>query len=183
MIPPIFTQGTREILLIDRSSKNTCLFNKLARYPDMYEQHINDAIGIARRINTPDLRVYMSINSRCIDKAIREFKRQQIEADYSKFQKDWYLNLNKQFRHILMQPKQRKTKYFLIDIDTKHLETLFAVNNFIKDNNILTITSYETPNGSHIITEPFNINKCKLPNVEVKTDGLMLLYANKPTKD
>lgn len=178
MIPPIFTQGLREILVIDRSSKNTCLWNKIARYPDMYEQHIAEAISACKSFRKPDIRVYMSINSRCVDKAIREFKRQQIEADYSPHNKDWYLNLNKQFRHILMQPKQRKTKYFLMDIDTKERGTMHIVDQFIRDKGIETITSYDTPNGCHIITEPFNMNMCKLDKVEVKTDALLLLYSN-----
>lgn len=182
-LPPIFFEGLREVLLIDRNSKNTCLFNKIARYPDMYIQHIEEAISIAKHINTPYLRVYMSINSRCVDKAIREFKRQQIEADYSKYSHDWYLNLNKQFRHILMQPKQRKTKYMLIDIDTKQSGTIHIVDQILKDRDIRTITSYETPNGSHIIAEPFNPNYfTNVEHVEVKTDALMLVYAHEVTK-
>lgn len=181
-IPPIFFDGLREIMLLDRSSNNTVLWRNTASYIDMYHVHIHEAVQLAKRINTPNLRVYMTVNSRSLDKAIREFKRQQIDADYSAHQHNWYMSVHKHFRHILMQPKQRKSKYFLLDIDTKLIGTMHIVDQFLKDKNIKTITSYETPNGSHIITEPFNMNMCKIHNVEVKTDALMLLYAHKPVE-
>lgn len=179
MIPVIFYEGIREIMVIDRSmSKNNCLFHKIVQFKPEYDAVMDLAIKLAAR-SQGDTRVYMSINSRSMTKAIKEFKKQNIEADYSGHSDSWYFNLDRRFRHILMQPKQRKTKYFLLDIDTKSPFTRLTIDQFLKDKNIHTIASYETPNGEHIITEPFNMNMLKIEHVEVKTDGLMILYWNR----
>lgn len=182
MIPPILLEGTREILVIN-SDNGACIRRHLVHCPGHCEHYIHLMINVAITINASatikkDIRVYMNINSRNMPKAIKEFKKQMIDADYTPFYHNWYLNLDQKFKHILMQPKQRETKYFLIDIDSKDLYILFQVNNQLRDMEVEKINFYHTPNGFHFITKPFNINKMKIENVEIKTDAFMLLYAN-----
>src|SRR5690606_24520126 len=89
-----------------------------------------------------------------------------------------FLSLDKTFRHILMQPQQRKTKYLLVDIDTTDIDVPTDVNRFLIDHKIEQLHSYSTPNGYHFITKPFNPNMAKWKGVEIKPDALMLLHAH-----
>lgn len=176
MIPELFTKGIRELLVIDRTTINATIWHKLIMHPYDYKFLIKEAIDIANRSSAQDVRVYLSVNERSVNKAIKEFKKQQIEADFSPHMDSFYLNLSYKFRHLLMTPKCRKTKYFLIDIDTKCPHTMCSLGHFLNVNKIHQIYSYDTPNGFHMITEPFNMNMLKLPDVEIKTDALMLIH-------
>lgn len=180
MIPLLFMEGIRELMIIDRADKNKCLRRILLTNPYEHNLYIPEFIVEATQYPGEKVRVYLSVNSRSIRKAIRKFKYREIDISCSNDEiqiKQFYLELNYQFRHILMQPAQRETKYFLLDVDSKNILHLSAVESFLGQKNIKIINSYETPNGMHFITEPFNMHELKMEYVTVKTDGLMLLWA------
>ena len=178
MIPPILSEGIREMLIINRNT-GMMIERQMLYEAEQYTPMMDYMIKVIDLMKTPGVRLYMSVNSRSVKKAIKEFKHQQVDADLSEHSNAFYINLSKKFRHILMQPKQRKTKYFLIDIDTKELTTITDVLAFLTERKIMQITNYETPNGHHVICDPFNLNELKRENVEIKTDGLMLLYSGR----
>ena len=76
-----------------------------------------------------------------------------------------------------MAPNCKAEKYFLFDVDTKEYEDIFVIRGSIEDcTNIVSL--YETANGYHFITEPFNPNEFMnlgFKNVEIKKDAMMLL--------
>lgn len=177
MLPSLFSQGIREISVIERSNKSYIHKRELLRNEHDCRWRPEAFLSYIKGGNEEILRLYMSVNSRNFTKAIAEFKRRQIEADYSSRPDIFYLNMQKTFQHILMQPGQRESKYFLIDVDTKDIRTASAVETFIRENHTDCLFSYQTPHGIHFITKAFNPQQLKMENVMVIIDGLMLLYA------
>lgn len=122
-------------------------------------------------------RVYASVNERNIEKSIRQFKYEQLESDYyDQIQKEnFYLDIKNRFIGCLMQPAQRKTSYFLFDIDkVEGIDVQGTVLDILPNEHIIKM--YPTKNGWHIITNAFNYTKLDLPNFcELKKDGLLLL--------
>ena len=123
------------------------------------------------------LRIYASLNERNFNKAIRQFKYEQLEADYyDQVQKEnFYLDIKNRFIGCLMQPAQKATSYFLFDIDNeKGRDVMGEALTAIPGEQI--VQTYSTKNGWHIITKPFDYTKCVLPkNCEFKKDALLLL--------
>lgn len=101
-------------------------------------------------------RIYGTVNARDFEKGIREFKRRQLEADYSDdgsrhwFYRDGFNSMVS----CLQQPGAKATSLFLWDCDSQAQyedvrRVLFAVEAPI-------CHAYETKNGGHVITVPFN---------------------------
>lgn len=180
-----FADGYRVLFLIHRNKEggetnNSKVRKIITRNRQEWYDAVIDLVNEQAESKLP-LRIYASLNERNFKKAIRQFKFEQLEADYyDEEQKDnFYLDVKNRFIGCLMQPQQAKTSYFLFDCDDVegrdvHGEMLSALN----DGNAqeLIITQYKTKNGWHIITNPFNYTTIKMPDgVEMKKDGLILL--------
>lgn len=176
-----FTDGTRVLFLIQRhkeggETNNTKLTKLVSR--DGIEWFLNLKELVGKKMESENsLRIYGSVNSRDFKKAIHKFKIEQLDAEmYCQDQIErFYLDLRNRFIGCLMQPANKETSLFLFDIDNEegrdvHEEAL----NVIPNEHIVHV--YKTKNGWHIITNPFNYTKIKLPDgVELKKDGLLLL--------
>ncbi len=124
----------------------------------------------------PEYRIYSCVNKRDFNKGIREFKRQQLEADYydEKSRNKFYLDVKNRFLGSLMKSSSRAETKFLIDADDLTRKTISnAINEIEKITNVLL--HYKTKNGYHIITEPFNPNLLGNKFGEIKKDDLLLL--------
>lgn len=176
-----FTDGYRVLFLIHRNKEGGGTNNDKVRkvitrnkkeYFDALEELVRE-----KKMSERPFRIYASLNERNFDKAIRQFKFEQLEADYyDQVQKEnFYLDIKNRFIGCLMQPAQRKTSMFLFDIDNvegKDIcgETLQA----LKGQEVIRLNP--TKNGWHLITNAFNYTTVKLPeSVELKKDGLLLL--------
>jgi len=75
----------------------------------------------------------------------------------------------------VMSPTSRAETNFIIDIDDNNLtvKTLRELQSL----KVKVILHYNTKNGSHVVTEPFNPNllKTKYPELGIAKDGLLLL--------
>jgi hypothetical protein len=121
-------------------------------------------------------RIYSSVNERDIDKAIRIFKQRQLDKDYeSKEARDFfYRDVKNRFISSLMKPSARAETKFLVDVDYDENDDFDVIYEELdKHTNILF--HYGTKNGEHIITEPFNYNKCDIPT-KINKDGQLLLF-------
>lgn len=177
-----FTSGYRLLFLIHRNKEGGETNNtKVKKIITRNEQEFFDAlVELVDEQMSSDIpyRIYSSVNPRNFGKAVRQFKFEQLDADYNGALENFYLDLKNRFIGCLMQPAQRDGNYFLFDIDNVdgvsdvHGEFL----NAIKDFSDLIVTQYRTKNGWHVVTLPFNHTKIQLPsNVEFKKDGLLLL--------
>jgi hypothetical protein len=74
----------------------------------------------------------------------------------------------------MAQPSCAETKYFLIDVDTQEEKELAKVSKSLEEIGVQTLDVGITPNGVHVITEPFNPNLFKLDH-EIKKDAQLLI--------
>ncbi len=126
------------------------------------------------------LRIYSCVNRRNVNKAIREFKHEQLDADYydEKSRNKFYFDIKNRWISCLMQPNCREETFFLIDIDSPTLtemEDSLPAEEHLADLKVEIVAKYLTKNGMHIITKPFNPNLFKKGFGEIKKDALLLL--------
>lgn len=177
-----FSDGYRVLFLLQRNKEggevnNTKIQKVITRNKKEYLEGIKKLLKLQYE-SEATLRIYACVNERDFDKAIRQFKYEQLEADYyDKIQKEnFYIDIRNRFIGCLMQPPQRKTSYFLYDVDNEEGrdvcgETLTALGDEVE-----IIKMYPSKNGWHIITKPFNHTTIELPEgVEMKKDALLLL--------
>lgn len=79
----------------------------------------------------------------------------------------------------LMTPANAAERLFLLDVDTKDLETVQNIRTLVDEDLLYEV---ETPNGWHIVTLPFNPKKLEtipfqneLSQVEIKRDAFVLV--------
>lgn len=177
-----FATGVRCLFLISRHKEggevnNTKLKKVITRSPKEFQEALEPLIREMLLSESP-LRIYSSVNERDFNKAIRQFKYEQLDADYyDQIQKEnFYLDVKNRFIGCLMQPPQRATSLFLWDVDNvpEIKDTTAEILSLIPEG--LIIKFYPTKNGWHLVTKPFNYTTLVLPkNVEMKKDGLLLL--------
>lgn len=177
-----FTYGYRVLFLIYRNkdggpTNNGKIRKIISRNKNEWQMALELLLRDQNESPLP-LRIYASVNERNIEKSIRQFKWEQLEADYyDQIQKEnFYLDVENRFIGCLMQPSQSKTSLFMFDIDEipEEPDILSGTLSVLPAEKI--IKQYRTKNGWHIISEPFNYTKILLPkNTELKKDGLLLL--------
>lgn len=166
-----FMDGWRAVLLLKRGKegngggiiKQRIVTNReqFLKTVDKYSEMLKD---------DPTCRVYSCVNRRDPEKAIREFKRRQLEADYYDVRSrlEFYQNIESRFFSCFMSPSSRMETEFLIDIDEDDNEKIIK-----KKLEVGILLEYPTKNGKHLITPPFNPND--IPEARIKKDGLILL--------
>lgn len=175
-----FADGVRVLFLIHRNKEGGDTNNtKVEKIVTTDRREYWEAVAklIEQKNAAPvPYRVYASVNCRHIDKAIRQFKFEQLEADY--YDRDqrhgFYYDIRNRWIGCLMQPPQKASSYFLFDVDAPdNGPTLKALAGSSKAE---IVASYRTKNGWHIVTEPFNHTTIQLPpETSLNTDGLVLL--------
>lgn len=191
-LPANFKDGIRTIMLMHRK-KDGGKYSKPDRFApkyitksiDEFNEKYEELIERGQDWGVK-FRIYSSVNARNLEKGIKEYKRRQLEAD---FQGDenrdrFYMSTKTHFFAALMTPGSRAGKYFLLDIDDAPEDNQFALNAVmsLEEQEVSSHHWYHTPNGIHIITDPFNPNEIKLPtdDTDIKKDGMMLLAWGTP---
>jgi hypothetical protein len=172
-IPQELKQGIRVFMLVSRNKdnqKNKTIKKVISRSIDDFDIKFKEL----SKIFEDGQRIYCNINERDISKGMMNFKIKQLQTDFGDniSRNNFYLDIRNRFISSLMKRNAKKTSYFLFDIDNG-LDTF--TEKLLKQCTDI-IFQYKTKSGSHIITEPFNYTKLKLPDyVEFNSDGLMLL--------
>ncbi len=165
--------GYRMMMLIDRTKRGNEKNRSIRKVSKNKEEFIKN-LEFFLKLKKPHERIYSCVNERDVNKAIRIFKQNQLDADYQEeeLRNNFYQDIKNRWISSLMQPQARKERWFLIDIDTKEKE---EVDKIVYDLGQITrnYVKYETENGWHIICSPFNPSL--LPNEDIKKDGLVLL--------
>ena len=178
-----FTDGTRIIMLTQRSKEGGKSDNpdrvskrKISSNRIEFESILEEFLEIKNLSPKKQLRIYSSVNERNFEKGIREFKRQQLEADYydNESKCKFYLDIKNRFLGSIMKPSSRAETFFLIDCDDLTRKT---IGKAIDEVDAITdvVLHYRTKNGYHIITKPFNPNLFNKTIGEIKKDALLLL--------
>lgn len=173
-----FTHGVRVCMLIDRSVGNSHKgskrwVNKLISYDiEGLRKNIGKLLHQQKYLDNPDIRLYMSVNARNLSKAIKKFNHRQIDLVPSETEK-FYSRINDSFVSALMSPECKGEKFFILDWDVRAKDSPDSPWSSVE------IMRYRTPNGTHIVTKPFNtvgsvfsLYSC----LEIKKDALLLLH-------
>ena len=169
------TSGYRMLMLIDRSK---CELNsrqkKCIRRISKNKEEFIEMLRYLLNNKKEGERIYSCVNERDINKAIRNFKQNQLDADYydEESKNSFYLDIKNRWISAMMKPQAKKTSYFLLDIDTKDKESVESIVKYVGEISRNYI-KYETKNGYHIICPPFNPQL--LQGVDIKKDGMLLL--------
>ena len=167
--------GVRVLFIIARKEVkgNKKMHKRISRNAEEFAQQLEELLIIQRESEIP-LRIYSSVNSRDVNKAIRKFKETQLQNDYDNESNklDFYCDVKNRFLSALMVPSSRSSRNFLIDIDDpaqldKCKEVLSPLTEILLE--------YPTKNGFHLVVKPFNVSLLNLPDVTINKDGLMLL--------
>ena len=176
-VPEMFTDGVRGILLIKRNKDGETgnaqrkAIKRISRCTEEWREMIYE-LGILQLSSHSEHRIYSSVNSRDMTKAIHEFKRRQLDMDFGNLHEllSFYCDIKNRFFSCLMNPNCRAQNNFLIDCDSEeeyeHAELQLR-------NKGLILLQYATKNGKHIVTNPFNPNN--YGNMKIKKDEIMFI--------
>ncbi len=172
--------GVRTIYLIHRnkegggSNHNRRQIKAITQSPKEFRERLEEYVHTQLTADVP-FRIYSSVNERDMTKAIRQFKFEQLNADYyGEIEKnDFYFDVKNRFHGCLMTPASRKTSLFMVDCDSipAFHESLMK----LAELGVTILKQYPTKNGWHIITEPFNPTLFEVKDAEIHKDGLLLL--------
>ena len=176
-----FRNGYRVLMLHQRGKHgghnrpDWHVIKRISTNEQEFEVQLNALRDMRQRAENSDLlRIYSCVNRRDIEKAIRQFKFEQLEADYydSENRHKFYRDVKNRFISALMSPRSRAETHFLIDFDYEEDGEPDDARVELK-NNTTILLEYDTPNGKHFITEPYNPNNT--PELEIKKDALIFI--------
>lgn len=174
-VPEFLKDSYRGIMLLYRSKDGEVgnaqrkAIKKISRDPDEWKKIILEFRDL-QHSSYPRHRIYASVNSRDMSKAIHEFKLRQLGHDYGNlYELHWfYTDVQNRFFSCLSNPNCRAQNHFLFDCDSvddyKHVLKTIPEEAFL--------FNYPTKNGWHVITRPFNPNCYKL---DPKKDEMMFI--------
>ena len=184
-----FSDGIRMLMLCQRNKEgrptnktDRASIRKISKNSKEFFEILNEFQAVKEESAEP-LRIYSCVNKRDIKKAIRNFKQEQLDADYYDEENKYgfYFDIKNRWLSSLMKQNCRAETKFLIDIDNVVFNKLEKnpypdkVVEHLKELEIKIVVVYQTKNGFHIITEPFNPNLFNNDFGEVKKDALLLI--------
>lgn len=107
-------------------------------------------------------RIYSTVDKRNISKAVRQFKQQQLDNDYNspEILEDFYVDIYNRWVSALQQPTASAESLFLFDLDGDEVPAgIAALAQLQTEKNDEYLHGYQTKNGWHIITKPFNYTR------------------------
>jgi len=178
----IFTDGIRVLMLIDRGVMNSNKgsrrwINKIITHDKAsFQKALIKLLALQYHLNEPSIRLYSCVNDRKLENAIKRFQHCQLDLTKDNYIK-FYTNINDEFCSSLMKPEMRKSKYFLLDVDSKSSIAKFNTYGFLVKHKIEKVMSYDTKNGFHVITHPFDVRLAQdQKQMTLQKDGLVLLH-------
>lgn len=128
-----------------------------------------------------DFRLYITANARDTESAFFDFQRELIDMQENISNghgptEDKIQRLDKEWISKLQSDKFSDDSYFIIDIDDP---SLYQSTRKSLDDHTDTLHTIKTPNGYHLLTEPFNYTEFDMidrhEEIELKKDSLLYL--------
>jgi hypothetical protein len=111
-------------------------------------------------------RIHRTVNARNVEKARKILLKRLIDHP----EKASYVD--SEWRTALLDRECKVTNYFMLDVDKNDRDSIAKAHTVIGESNGHIIESHMSPNGIHIITEPFDTRKiCELGYVTLLRDG------------
>jgi len=130
--------------------------------------------------NNLKYRLYLTVNSRSLTSAFFQFQSKLASMSEELFNGDdgtitRIERLGSEWKSTLHDPSNRVTKNFQFDLDDVSRGELNLFKDKLTEHEAEILLVRETPNGFHLITEPFNYTKMKAAHFydELDTDGMV----------
>lgn len=183
-----YTQGIRYLALLHRSKEGgnqNSEYKRRGGHAIVHnEKEYYDAVVrllTLQTVSSKPYRLYACLNPRDLRKAEHKLKISMLDAEFGSDENRevFYERMDARWVSAIMDTGSRKSSLFLIDVDNDPAikDTSAAALIWLAANKIEILKQYQTPNGWHIITPPFNPTAWDVPNAEVKKDALLLLSA------
>ena len=178
-----YSDGVRIILLVHRSKEGgagrkiqrTNLRKVITKNSEEFFQIVGEMQDFMSK-DDRTLRIYSTVNGRNINKAVRKFKQEMLDNDYNpdRIKEKFYLDIKNKWVGCLMSSSAKAESSFLLDLDGCDDRSFHSIYNLVEKLTRIQ-TYYQTKNGYHIITDPFNHTKLDKDMITVLPDGLLLL--------
>jgi len=114
--PVGFKSGTRVLMLKGRhkdglTNERTIL--RVAHSEDQFDRILEELSSLSM----DGERIYAPAGSRSVSKAIREFKRRQLDNDYAENPEAFYRDITSRWTSCLMAPSSQREKFWIFDCD------------------------------------------------------------------
>jgi len=187
--PDEFKTGIRTLLLVLRNKDGAASgpVKKMISYShEEFDEVVTSLVAFAA--TTPGgYRLYGSVDSRDFRAAQREFSLRKVNVDFTPEAIRFYRDLKNQWMGSLSQNSARASKLFLFDVDDPSEAARKEVADSIKMAHLADpivgdtapspiIHSYQTKNGWHIITKPFNPHLLPQSHQEMRKTNAMMLW-------
>ena len=145
---------------------------RVIREPDVHE----DTVGVLKKAiqGYPGTwRIYRSVNLRDVRKAEIELAKTLIDRAYAP--QDGQKNVLSLWKTILMQPRNKAERLYLVDIDTTDDEKALEIVDIVVElaGHGETV---QTPNGWHFLCKPFDVRVLEqFDCASVHKDGLLFV--------
>lgn len=163
------------------------MFREIISHEDKIESKYNKLKLLSENYNDGELkfRFYLSANARDLSKSFYLYQKELLEMQrhkqnghegITKKQK----RLDQEWKSTLQKAGNKSDNYFIIDIDNEDESILENIKNGLEEETN-AIECIKTPNGFHLITEPFDYTDADILNeeyIETKTDDLFFLFMN-----
>lgn len=162
-------------------------FRELITSEENIEEKLRKLLTLGRNYTPKEggdltFRMYITANSRNCLKSFHLYQKELIDMNrrISDGHEETYNHIkriDKEWISALQSDTNKETSKFIIDIDRKSESLLDKTATDLRDRTEIEHI-IETPNGYHIITEPFNYTEFDLKEdeeIEIKTDSLMFL--------
>ncbi len=182
-----FSDGVRVMILMHRPKEGgkdggykATIKRTVTRNSEEWRIALMEFLDFKERNVQVPYRIYSAVNGRDIEKAIRQFKFEQLEADYydDESRHGFYFDTKNRFIGALMTPSSRlkDQSFFIIDVDNEEgRDVMGEAISALSDCGAEIVKQYPTKNGWHIIVHPFNPNLFQVKGAEIKKDSLLLL--------
>lgn len=172
------------LMALARSSENEevtatnqpCI-RKIVEDEEEFEEKIEQ---LERAVSESDTkyRLYMTVNARSVTDAFFQLRDEydMYLAQILKGNNDIKRQLKRvdhNWKSVLMTPPTRAEKFFLVDLDDPSEEVKEALMDALEEETELLLYN-ESPNGHHIVCEPFNYTEFEFDaDYEIKTDDMI----------
>lgn len=125
-------------------------------------------------------RLYISANARDVMKASFKLRNEmdkwlEMRLNSNEGVKKKFKKIDSEFKSVLQKNECRDDSKFIFDLDDAGIDDFQELRDDIENFTSIELTR-ETPNGFHIVAEPFNYNEMKTgTEYELKKDGMVFL--------
>jgi len=143
------------------------------------ERKIDELDHVAKRFES-DFRLYISANARNTMDAFFRLRKEtdewlKMKLNGNKGVDEKFKRIDSEFKSVLQKHGCRDDTNFIFDIDDCLEKQANELEQKLKQHTSVKLRQ-ETPNGFHIVTEPFNFNELETEiEYELKKDGMIFL--------